>query len=856
MRAQRFALLLVAILVLHGGAPDGVAGPTRFADAQSRRHDARDRTMDVRHTVLRVSFDWERRSVEGFVSLTLRPITPAARSVELDAAELRIRRVTLEGAREIPFRHDGEKLRIDLPQALPASGDPVVTIEYDGTPRKGLHFVGPDEGYPGKPRQIWSQGEAEDNRYWFPTYDYPNDKATSEVFVTVRAGETAISNGYLVGISEEPARGRRTFHWKMDQPHSSYLTSVVVGEFEQHDDAFGDTPVQYFVPKGTGREMTMRSFGLTPDMMRFYSDSIGVRYPYAKYAQTCVHDFIFGGMENITATTQTVATLHGPEAEPERSSQGLVAHELAHQWWGNLLTCRDWAHIWLNEGFATYFEALYREHRDGLDEFRYDLLKDARAYLEEDSKEYRRAIVTNVYSDPMDLFDSHTYPKGAWCLHMIRGILGDELFWRSIRRYAETNAWKNVVTDDLRRAIEEATGRNLDWFFDQWLLRGGHPEFRVETDFDPDTSLLHVSVTQTQAVDDLTPIFRMPVDVEVRTSAGARTWRVEISKASHEFVLPVAEPPLLVRFDPHHWILKTLDQPRTLAELQFAALHDDHVAGRALVAEELGRRTGDPAAARILEMMATADAFWGIRAEAAEALGRVGGTAAWAALRVCLADRDSRVRSKAAAALGGARGDAESIVALRERFESDSSPFVRAEALRALARVQAPDAAELARKALGADSPQEILRARALDALADLEHPEATSIAIEWTRYGKPTDARIAAAAVLARIGEGSRAARERLVEMLEDRNFAARRAALAALRDLGDPTTAGALEARAKVDADGRLRKAARAAAQSVRSQKESTSRLSALRGDLDRLQSDYARVLERLEAIERKNP
>ncbi|MBI1850877.1 MAG: HEAT repeat domain-containing protein [Planctomycetes bacterium] len=847
------ARFTASLLVLVSVTP-ALAGPARFGDAKSRRHDPRDRTMDVQHLELHVSFDADAKTVTGEVTLTVKPITDKARTLELDAPELHVKKVTLHDAGDLPFRHDGETLRIELPATLPSADAPKVTIAYDAKPRKGAYFVGPDEGYPSKPRQIWTQGESEDNRFWFPSYDFPNDKATSEMFATVPAGQTAVSNGQLVEITEDPKTHARTFHWRTDQPHSSYLVSLAIGEFEEVDDQFGDVPVQYFVPKGTGRETTLRSFGVTPEAMRFFSDKIGVRYPYAKYAQTCAVDFIFGGMENISATTQTANTLHGPEAEPERSSQGLVAHELAHQWWGDMLTCRDWAHIWLNEGFATYFEALFREHHDGVDEFRFDMLNAARSYLAEDSGEYRRSIVTNVYTEPMDLFDSHTYPKGGWCLNMIRGILGDALFWKSIHHYAETNAWKNVVTDDLRRAIEETTGRNLDWFFDEWLYHGGHPEFRVESEWDADTKLVRISVAQTQTVDDLTPLFRMPLDIEVRTPAETKTYPVEVSKAHHEFVFPCSEEPQMIRFDPHHRVLATLDQPRSLRELEFASSHDDDVVGRIFVAEELGKRAGDPEAGKILEVMAESDAFWAVRAAAATALGKIRGAQAAAALRVVIGDKDSRVRTAAATALGDAASDTDSVASLADRFANDGSPFVRAAAVRALAKAKAPLAGDLAVKALGVDSSGEVIRQRALDALADLGDSRAVKLATEWTAYGKPPEVRTTAAEVLGRAGEGDRRARETLEKLLDDRAFGMRRAAIAALRELGDPKAIDALAARESGEVDSRLRKSARDAVTALRARDKGGDRFSTIRDDLEKLRAEYDRLLERVESIEKR--
>ena len=249
---------------------------------------------------------------------------------------------------------------------------------------------------------------------------------------TVPETWTVVSNGRLVETKTNTSQKTKTFHYSQEQPHVTYLISVVAGEFEKYADDFGGTPVEYYVPQGTGEAKARRSFGVTADAVKFFSEKIGFRYPYAKYAQSAVTDFIYGGMENISATTQTDRTLHAEVSEPVVSSEGLVAHELAHQWWGDLVTCNEWAHAWLNEGFATYFASLYTEHHRGKDEFQYEMLGHARAYISEDAGEYRRPIVCNWYTDPIDLFDSHLYPKGGWVLHMLRGMLGDDLFWKGI----------------------------------------------------------------------------------------------------------------------------------------------------------------------------------------------------------------------------------------------------------------------------------------------------------------------------------------------------------------------------------------------------------------------------------------
>jgi aminopeptidase N len=388
----------------------------------------RDRIVDITHIRLQVTLDFKERRISGTATHRLAAILDDIRELEFDAAEIEVASVRA-GTQAISFDHSDEKLRIRLERALKAGDEIEVAIDYAARPRRGLYFVGPDEAYPNKPVEAWTQGEDEDSRYWFPCYDYPNDRVTSEVIATVPDTFTAVSNGSLVETTANPANRTRTFHWRHDVPHSAYLISLAAGEFVEVRDQAGSTPVLYYVHPGR-EEDARRAFGNTPKMIEFFERRIGVPYPYAKYAQVAVSDFIFGGMENTSATTQTADTLHDARAHLDFTSDPLVAHELAHQWWGDLLTCRDWSHAWLNEGFATYFEALWCEEDKGADEFAWNVRQDRDGYLDEDSRHYRRAIVTNKYRAPIELFDRHLYEKGSLVLHMLRRTVGDELFFK------------------------------------------------------------------------------------------------------------------------------------------------------------------------------------------------------------------------------------------------------------------------------------------------------------------------------------------------------------------------------------------------------------------------------------------
>jgi aminopeptidase N len=480
-------------------------------------HFTRDRTYDVIHIKLELNLDERQKTVDGKVTTKFAPLRPNLSEFVLDAAEMKIKRVYLPDGRELRFYFDtlAQKLKIYLDRSYSFKDTLSVIVEYFvSNPRKGLYFIQPDSAYPDKPYQIWSQGEPEDNHYWFPCYDFPNDKATSELIATVKKNFVVISNGKLLSVSDDAKKGLRTYHWYMDKPHSSYLISIVVGEYVKLQDYYLDIPLEYYVYKSNAKYAKL-SFEKTPDIMKFFSEKIGYKYPYDKYAQTIVEDFVYGGMENITATTLTSSTIHDERAHLDVSSDGLVAHEMAHQWWGDLLTCRSWEHAWLNEGFATYFTALYFEYAKGKDEFQFNVYNMQRSARFADMTD-KKPTVWNRYFDPTDVFGPHIYQRGGAILNMLRFVLGDELFWKAINYYAHKYAFQNVETNDFKIAIEEATGYNLKWFFDQWLYKAGYPIFEVKYSYDDSKKLLKLEVEQIQPGDSLTPeVFKTPVDVEI-----------------------------------------------------------------------------------------------------------------------------------------------------------------------------------------------------------------------------------------------------------------------------------------------------------------------------------------------------
>ncbi len=572
----------------------------------------RSREIDVKNVSIDLRFDWDKEQAYGSTVVMLAPFKDLQK-FSLDAASMTINSVTLANGTPLKFNYDKEKeqdnLEIMLDRQYKRGEDVRVKIDYRtnyvntadadtaiGSFGRGLRFIKPTANEPNKPRQIWSQGETEFNRYWFPSYDSPNDFRTSELKATVEKPYTVISNGKLLDVKDN-GDNTRTFYWKMDTPYANYLTSIVVGEFTEikNGDYSGIPVVAYGYPSEAKEvaETTKR----VPAMVKFFSEKTGVKYAYPKYSQTMVEDF-GGGMENISATTQIEEMIHDERELLDEDSDSLQSHELAHQWFGDYVTCRDWSQIWLNESFATYFQALWDEESKGKDYF---LMNDVRSnqnqVLATWNQGNRRPIVTKNYANKDAMFDSYAYPGGGSVLHILRKHLGDELFFKSLNRYLTDNAHQPVQTEQLRIAIEQTTGQTMDWFFDQWLYKMGHPIFEVTKSYDAAKKQLTLNVKQTQKVDPKnefpqTEFFRAFVDVEIDGNV-QRVWIKP--QAENTFTFASAAEPKLVNFDYEGTLLKELKFDKPVAELVYQMQNDKDILGRRWAIDELGKKAKNAA---------------------------------------------------------------------------------------------------------------------------------------------------------------------------------------------------------------------------------------------------------------------
>jgi aminopeptidase N len=441
-------------------------------------------------------------------------------------------------------------------------------------------------GYKEGETHIFTQGEPVEARHWFPCFDSPNEKFTSEITCHVPQGMVVLSNGRLVSQDSDSVSGLTSFTWLQDTPHVNYLISLVAGHFVKIEDRYRDIPMAFWtLPSEI--DQAMNSFQDTKAMMEFFEEEIGVTYPWAKYDQVCVNDFVAGGMENTSLTSLTDRTLFTSDTENLRSSQGLVAHELAHQWFGDLVTCKDWSHLWLNEGFATYYDALFEEHKNGKDAFLYQMYRNARGFIGQHSDQ--TPIVDRTYNDPMNQFGYRAYPKGSWILHMLRSQLGEDLYRQCVQTYLDRHAYGVVVTENLNAVIEELSGRSFDRFFDQYVFHGGHPDLSINYSWDSKLKLAKITVKQNQKISDKVMLFEIPATIRFKTGATITDHPITIREKSEDFYIPVDDAPEIVRFDPNFTILAKVTFSKPTPMLLAQVKDETDVIGRILAIKTLSK---------------------------------------------------------------------------------------------------------------------------------------------------------------------------------------------------------------------------------------------------------------------------
>ncbi len=542
-------------------------------------HASKTKEFDLLHTKLNITPDWERQWIYSTATLTVAPYFYAQNKIDLDAKGLSIESIKLvagsaknDVTKPLRWDYDGKLLTIRLDREYKKEEKITVEISYIAKPNEaiwtnsvlsnieeeGLFFINPEGKTKGKPTQIWTQGETSNNSMWFPTFEGSNFRGTQEVFITVADSFQTLSNGKLIS-SQENQDGTRTDYWKMEKPHAPYLTMVAVGEFAIIEDKWKDIPLYYYTEKWHA-PYAKDVFGKTPDMIEFYSDYLDYPYPWEKYAQIIVRDYTSGAMENTSASVFMEGLMVDKRSVEDHNWEGIISHELFHQWFGNLITAESWANLAMNESFADYGEYLWLEYSKGKKDADKNIANEKASYFREAQRK-REPIIRYFYTSENDMFDSHSYAKGSVILNMLRYHIGDEAFQIILQKYVKANAFKAVEVDNLRLIAEEVTGKDLKWFFKQWFMEAGHPELTIEENYQNKT--LKINITQTQDL-RYSPIYRLPLEVDIWENGKSTRHKFTLDKAQQSFEFKTESKPELVVFDPSGYLLAQKNEnPKT-----------------------------------------------------------------------------------------------------------------------------------------------------------------------------------------------------------------------------------------------------------------------------------------------------
>lgn len=844
---QQFHCAHCAAMAAHAAAAaqDGSGAPLR-------RY-APDRVVDVRHLKLEITPDFDTQTLDGVAILDFKPIAKPLRQWTLSARDLRV--LELESSHEVEAHQVTEDgLEITFVESIPAGEDGQVRVVYEAEPKDGLYFRSAAMGYPAGDEQLWTQGEPEDHQHWFPSHDYPNEKFTTELICHVPKGMMALSNGRLVSESTNEETGLTAFHWLQDKVHVNYLVTLVAGYFEKIEDKYGELPIGIYVPPSK-IDVAHNTFRDTKKILAYFEEEIGYAYPWDKYYNVCAIDYMMGGMENTSLTTLTTRTLFPDSMENLRSSRSLDAHEVAHQWFGDLVTCRDWSHLWLNEGFATYYSLLYDRHLLGDDFFKLGLHKNAKGIFRNDKDII--PIVHRGYDDPMEQFSFRAYPKGGWVLHMLRTELGEELFRKCVKTYLERHAYKTVVTQDLVEIFEELSGRSLSQFFDQWVYLSGYPSLDIKYAWDALAKQAKITVSQTQMMNEKRALFSFPLPVRFKLGDVDVERVIEVSQQREDFYFGLSSAPEVVRFDPEVTVLAKIDfkppEKMLLAQLENA----EDAMGRLLAVEQLANKKNGQTVEKLAALL-EGDPFFAVREAAAEGLGSMRREDAFDALREGLDQDDARVRRAVVSAIGRSYSD-EAYNLVKRVADQENNPLIRGSAIRGLGNYAKPELRPYLVGLLESDSYEHGVAQAAISAMraqddAFYVDPLLRSLRESESKFtSSGFGSALRALGHLARHEESKDGVRQFLLEHTDHLKRSVARSAMGALGELGDPKARPLLSSFVAIDADSADGKAAKRALDQIGKEVPPAvpAEVSRLRGEVRDLQSQLKQMNEAIKTL-----
>jgi len=823
-------------------------------DSPEYRKYVPDRAINVLNLAIDVTPDFTNRSVAGKTTINFEPIAKPLPELWLDAVNLRVSSLK-SSEKVLDYQVTDEKIIVTFAEAIPAGKSAWVEVVYQAEPARGIYFRTPEMGYKPGDTHLFSQGEEIEARHWYPCPDAPNQKFTSEVTCRVPEGMTVISNGRKVSETKDPATGLVAVAWKQEKPHANYLISLAAGNFKKVEDRHRDIPLAFYTPPSDLSE-AKNSFHDTKDMMEFFEKEIGVPYPWPKYDQVVVNDFVAGGMENTSATTLSDGTLFTSDTENIRTSEGLVAHELAHQWFGDLVTCKDWSHVWLNEGFASYYAQLYGGHKHGRDELLYSLYGTARGIV---GRTNVKATVERRYDDARELFSYLAYDKGAWVLHMLRSQLGDDLYRQCVKTYLERHQYGSVVTEDFNRVIEELSGRGFDQFFDQWVYHAGLPELDVTYSWDTRTKLARISVRQTQRISDDVMLFKFPLSVRFKTKSGVEDREFLVSQSAEDFYFPLNEAPVAVRIDPELTVLARIrfEPPTAMLDAQLEDSKD--VIGRLLAVDALSKRRDKDSVAKLKKTL-NADKFYGVRIEAARALRTIHNDEALDALLASTSQPEARVRQRVIEAIGGFF-NSKAYAATTSSLKGEKNPDIQVEAIEPLGAYPNPEVSETLLRFLTTPSYRNALTVAAIRAMRAANDPAYIEPLRQNLKTNEPAYPSRSFASALDTLASLSRnrddrldGTREFLLSYVNHPRRTIRVGAMNALGTLEDPRATAALTTFNLASKGGPEQTAAANALRRINSARTAADGVGDLRTTVLDLQKENNELRKDFKALEKK--
>ena len=791
------------------------------ANIQERKY-APDRKVDILHVIIDVTPDFKARTVSGTTVINFTPIAKPLTELKLDATDLFISCVT-SSAKIADYSATDDDITITFDTSVPVGQKTSVTIVHEAEPSQGLYFRTPELGYKEQDTHLFTQGEAHEAPHWYPNYDYPNERFTSEVICRVPVDMVVLSNGRLVSEETDTDSGLKAVRWMQEKPHVNYLIALVAGRLKKIESSYRDIPLAFYTP-ASQIQYAENSFKDTADMLEFFEKEIGVPYPWDKYYQAVVQDFVAGGMENTTLTILSEGTLFSKETENIRSSQALVAHELVHQWFGDYVTCKDWSHLWLNEGFATYYEDLYDGHKNGRDSMLYGLYRSARGVLSDRST--HKPIVDKTYSTAWEQFDYRAYSKGGWVLHMLRSELGEDLYRKCVKTFLERHALDSVVTEDLLSVIEELTGRSFDRFFDQWVYHARHPDLAVSYSWSQKDKLAKVSVKQTHEVNDDVMLFHFRTRIRFLFDDKVVDREITVDTPKHDFYFPLQKEPKIVRFDPDFGLLADIKFEKPTAMLYDQLENKDDVIGRLRAIEALKKKKDKKTVAKLKEVLNN-DPFYGVRVEASKALRNIHTDEAFDVLVESLKQQDARVRQQVVRDFGGFYRP-ESFRRTKRVLRREKNPEILDSAIRNLGKYHHKDTRRLLMDYLKSRSYRNKLAAGAMQAVRMLDDPFFIDIlkrtlAEREKQFASWDFARgLDTLAHISRNEDDKTKVRNFLTGYVNHPKKTIQAGAIRALGTLGDTKAIPVLEAFSGDDSGDRIQRSAKGALRALREKKQ----------------------------------